>query len=201
MYGINSGITSSSMVSFADDTRLYYGISNVDDCAILLNDLNSIYEWVSGNNIFFNAQTFQYICFNPHTSLSCNVYTSSSLDIIDYSRHVLDLGIYVSSDCFSNFILLTSIKELNINCLDTDNLLLSDKLTMLTLFKALVVSQLDYGSQFWSPYLTKHINIIKKTQQSLTRHISGMQDLSYSERLPVLKIYSLQCRRERYIII
>ena len=29
MRAINSGITSSSMVSFADDTRLYYGISNV----------------------------------------------------------------------------------------------------------------------------------------------------------------------------
>ena len=44
MYDIKSGITSSSMVSFADDTRLYYGISNVDDCAILQNDLNSVYE-------------------------------------------------------------------------------------------------------------------------------------------------------------
>ena len=35
MCDINSGIISSSMVSFADDTILYYGISNVDDCAIL----------------------------------------------------------------------------------------------------------------------------------------------------------------------
>ena len=32
MCDINSGINYSSMVSFADDTRLYYGISNVDDC-------------------------------------------------------------------------------------------------------------------------------------------------------------------------
>ena len=44
---INSRITSSSMVSYADDTRLYYGISNVDD----------------GNNMFHNAQKFQYIYF------------------------------------------------------------------------------------------------------------------------------------------
>ena len=58
MCDINSGITSSSMVSFADDTRLYYGISNVEDCAIFLNDLNYIYEWTSGNNVFFNAQKF-----------------------------------------------------------------------------------------------------------------------------------------------
>ena len=35
MCDINSGITSSGMVSFADDTRLNYAISNVDDCVIL----------------------------------------------------------------------------------------------------------------------------------------------------------------------
>ena len=98
MCDITSEITSSSMVSFAGDTRLYYRISNIDDCAILKTHLNSVYEWASDNNMLFNAQTFQYICFNPHTSLSCNVYTNSSVHIID-SRHVLDLGIYVSSDC------------------------------------------------------------------------------------------------------
>ena len=202
MCDINSGITSSSMVSFADDTRLYYGISNVDDCAILQNDLNSVYEWASDNNMVFNAQKFQYICFNPHTSLSCNVYTSSSLDIIDYSRHVLDLGIYMSSDCSFEF----HITNLNKRTTHLTGWILRtfssrDKLTMLTLFKALVMSRLDYGSQLWSPYLTKHINMIEKTHWSFTRYISGMQGLSYPERLTVLKLYSLQRRRERYIII
>ena len=41
----------------------YYGISNVDDCVILQNDFNSVYEWASDNNMFLNAQKFQYICF------------------------------------------------------------------------------------------------------------------------------------------
>ena len=63
------------------------------------------------------------------------------------------------------------------------------------------MSRMDYGSQLSSPYLTKHINMIEKTQRSFTRYISGMQDLSYPERLAVLKLYSLQRRRERYIII
>ena len=52
-----------------------------------------------------------------------------------------------------------------------------------------------------SPYLTKHINIIEKTQRSFTRYISSIQGLSYPERLTVLKLYSLRRRRERYIII
>ena len=66
-----------------------------------------------------------------------------------------------------------------------------DKLTM---FRALVMSQLDYGSQLWSPYLTKHINMIEKPQRSFTRYISGMHGLSYPERLTVLKLYYLQHR-------
>ena len=44
-------ISSSSIVSFADDTRLYHGISNVDDCSFLQNDLNSVYDWASSNNM------------------------------------------------------------------------------------------------------------------------------------------------------
>ena len=76
-----------------------------------------------------------------------------------------------------------------------------DKLTMLTLLKALVISRLDYGCQLWSPYLIKHIYLVEKVQRSFTRFISGMKGLSYPERLTVFKLYYLQCRRERYIII
>ena len=182
------------MVSFADDTRLYCGISNVDNCATLQNDLNSVYDWAFDNNMFFNVQ---YLCFNHHTSLSCNVYTSSSLDIIDYSRHVLDLGIYVSSNCSFKFHIITNLNKITTHLSGWILRTFSsqDKLTMLTLFKALVMSHLDYGSRLWSPYLTKHINMIEKTQWFFIRYISGMQGLSYPERFTDLKIYSLQCRR------
>ena len=53
LMGDNSGISSSSIVSFADDTRLYHGISNVDDCSFLQHDLNSVYDRASCNNMFF----------------------------------------------------------------------------------------------------------------------------------------------------
>ena len=75
MCDINSGITSSSMVSFADDTRLYYGISNVDDCAIFQNDLNSVYEWLliiicslmpKSSNIYVLTRILHYlVMFTP----------------------------------------------------------------------------------------------------------------------------------------
>ena len=51
------------------------------------------------------------------------------------------------------------------------------------------------------PHLIKHINMVEKVQRPFTRFISGMAGLSYPERLNVLKLYSLQRRREIYIII
>ena len=43
--------------------------------------------------------------------------------------------------------------------------------------------------------------MIEKTQLSFIKYISGMQGLSYPERHTALKLYSLQRRRDRYIII
>ena len=76
-----------------------------------------------------------------------------------------------------------------------------DITTMLTLFKSLVLSRLDYASQLWSPHLVKHIDQLEKIQRSFTKHITGMQGLDYSDRLVFLKLHSLQRRRERYCII
>ena len=63
---------------------------------------------------------------------------------------------------------------------------------MLTLFKSLVLSRLDYASQLLSPYLLKHIYLIEKVQRAFTNHITGIRDLSYSKRLEI-DIASYMC--------
>ena len=75
----------------------------------------------------FNAQKFKYICFSPHSSLSSNIYTSSSFDIINYSRNIIDLGINVSSDSSFDFHIsnLAKRKKHLIGWMDTQNFLLS----------------------------------------------------------------------------
>ena len=72
---------------------------------------------------------------------------------------------------------------------------------ILTLYKSLVISRLDYASHLWSPYLLKHVYLIEKVQRAFTKHITGMCYLSYSKCLDVLQLYSLQRRREIYSII
>ena len=115
-------------------------------------DLNSVYDWAHVNNMFFNAQKFNYVSFN-----GSNVYTNPNMEIIFPSMNVLDLGIYMSGDCTVNY----HISSLSKKCANLSGWILRtfytrDCITMLTLFKSIVLSRLDYGSQLWSPFLIKH---------------------------------------------
>ena len=72
---------------------------------------------------------------------------------------------------------------------------------MMTLFKSLVLSRLDYASQLWSSHLLKPNYLIVKVQRSLPKHIAGILNKSYDERLKLLNLYSVERRRDRYQII
>ena len=72
---------------------------------------------------------------------------------------------------------------------------------MLTLLKSLVIPLLEYCCQLWNPSKAKDIQAIEGIKRTFTYKITEVQHLNYWERLHELKLYSLQRRRERYIII
>ena len=200
---INKDISESNLISFADDTRIYTKILDVSDCNLLQQDLNHIYDWATTNNMFFNAQKFHYITFSSKES-SClsNVYINPELNIINPSSEVLDLGVYMSSNCTFDFHVSCVYKR----CSNLSGWILRtfstrETRTMMTLFKSLVLSRLDYASQLWSPHLLKSVYLLEKVQRSFTKHNAGMHTMSYEERLKHLNLYSIQRRRDRYQII
>ena len=200
---INKNISESNLIIFADDTRIYSKINDVTDCDTLQQDLNHVYDWASINNMFFNAQKFYYVSFSPkkYSSLS-NVYINPEYNIISPSSNVLDLGVYMSSNCTFDFHVASVYKR----CSNLTGWILRtfntrETITMMTLFKSLVLSRLDYASQLWSPHLLKSIYLIEKVQRSFTKHITGIKNKPYDERLKLLNLYSVQRRRDRYQII
>ena len=72
---------------------------------------------------------------------------------------------------------------------------------MLTFWKALVLSRIEYCCQLWSPHKRGEIIKLEAVQRSFASRISSVQHLNYWERLKALNLYSLQRRRERYTII
>ena len=76
-----------------------------------------------------------------------------------------------------------------------------EKEPMLRMFNTYIKSKMEYCCIVWSPVSQKWIYELEKIQKSFTSKINGMEELDYHERLKKLNLYSLERRRERYLII
>ena len=72
---------------------------------------------------------------------------------------------------------------------------------MITLFKTMVLPIIEYCCQLWNPTNTGQIRKIEAVQRTFTTKLQNIDDLNYWDRLKYLKLYSLEHRRERYLII
>jgi hypothetical protein len=200
---IDKDITHAFLSSFADDTRVGKSIDNEADVQLLQNDLQIVYQWCETNNMTLNADKFEHLPYNfykKQNAKSC--YKDNLGNQIDHSKTVKDLGVHMSADgTFKHHIgtTVTKAKQMCSWILRTFNT--RARLPMLTLYKSLVLSQLEYCSQLWSPCKVGEIQSLELVQRAFVRRISGMYNLSYWDQLKYLKLYSLQRRRERYRII
>ena len=83
---------------------------------------------------------------------------------------------------------------------------------MKTLLKSLIVLQVEYACIVWSPTDTAHIKLLESVQRKFTSRFARFQTYNealgmpvcttiYSDRLTQLKLFSLERRRERYMIL
>ena len=100
------------------------------------------------------------------------VMLAQNFYITDNVSNLKDLGITMSTNCsFEQHII-----ELCKRCTGLCGWILRtfssrESTIMMTLFKSLVLSRLDYGSQLWSPTKIHQIIMIEKIQKAFTKHI------------------------------
>ena len=58
IFDISTEINHCSVVSFADDTRLYRQINDINDCDYLQYGIDNVYTWATTNNMVFNDGKF-----------------------------------------------------------------------------------------------------------------------------------------------
>merc|ERR1711962_1417557 len=72
---------------------------------------------------------------------------------------------------------------------------------MIKMFNAYIKSKIEYYSLIWNPWKKEDIDKLERIQKNYTIKIKGMENLNYHERLIKLNLYSLERRRERFMII
>ena len=149
----------------------------------------------------FNEAKFEGMAFGTGTRTS-HYQTPSGHDIVS-KETIKDLGITMEKSLSFH----TRIAGWALQTFRSRDITL-----MLTLLKSLVVSQMEYGCVVWSPYDQRNINLLESVQRRFTSKFSCFQTYDealempicttdYATQLRILRIYSLQRRRERYTII
>ena len=219
---LNNCIQYSQFKLFADDSRLIKVINpcnSSEDQEQAQSDLNAALKWALENNMEMNEKKFELLCHHVHHiapnrnmrrllqlpfayQLTERSYTLPNDQCLFPSENVTDLGIKIGDDfCFDQHISKIA-REANLKASWVLSVFKSrDKTAMLTLFKSLVRSILEYNCPLWLPHKVNEINSLETVQRRFTSKIISVKHLGYWERLEQLQLMSLQRRRERYQII
>ena len=200
---IDQNVAHAFLSSFADDTRIGSKITTVDDVSRLQADLNTVYEWTSENNMQLNGDKFECMRYGRNNDIKeTSNYKSNTDTIIQQKEHVKDLGVTMSNDGSFRQHIETTVLTAKKQCAWILRTFKSrDAAPLLTLWKSLVLCKLDYCSQLWSPTRKGEIQLLEMVQRSYIRNIASVRQMSYWEQLNYLRLYSLERRRERYMII
>ena len=196
---------------FADDTRISKQISCVNDCELLQNDLNSVIQWSTRNNMELHQQKFELLNHRYQSNntlcqlpFGCQLltYKISDGDTLHPVHSAKDLGIIITSDLSWS----VHIGNLVSRARSLTSWVLSvfksrDRDVLMTLYKSLIRSILEFSCPLWNPSKIGDIQLLEGVQRTITSKITGCKESNYWDRLKILNLMSLQRRRERYIIL
>ena len=197
---------------FADDTRISKHISSEQDVKLLQDDLDRVILWTLHNNMKLHEDKFEFMVHHynaknplyelPFVISDCMSYSISNGDYLLPITTLRDLGVTVSSDLsWTPHISAITCKARATAAWVFSVFRTRDTVTMITLYKSLVRSLLEYCCPLWNPRKVTDIQLLEGVQRTFTSKIRSVKHLNYWDRLRALKLMSLQRRRERYIIL
>ena len=188
--------------SFADDTRVNKKIKSNEDKKLMQEDLESIYKWAKNNKMEFNVNKFEQIIHGNIQNVEIEPYRSPTGEEITIKDTVKDLGILSSNNLmFKEHMNKTINSSKVVMGMLLRTFSTREKEPMLQMFNTYIKSRMEYCCIVWSPWQQTCIYELEKIQKNFTKKIQGIEELNYHERLEKLNLYSLERRRDRYMII
>jgi len=183
---------------FADDTKIWTKIVDMEDSEKLQKDLDSLSNWSEKWLLQFNPE--KCVVMHIGHSIDTHYYMQQEgkkfeLQSVTEER---DLGVVISNDLkVSRQCICAASKANKVLGLVKRQFFNLDKTSFLILYKSFIRPHLEYAIQAWSPYLKKDIEHLEKIQRRATKLVQGLGSLPYEKRLEALKLTSLEKRRLR----
>ena len=203
---IDAKIVNGKVGTLADDTKIINTVTCNNDNYKMKEDLKSLEQWSSENNMKMNDDKFVLLCYNKKPNSTNKLTLRSGLDIKE-REGTRDLGVWMDNDATFTIHIANTVAS----CRKIMSMILRTFTTredhiMLTLFKSLILSKIDYCSVLWNPISVNDLRKIEGIQATFTHRMKCAktddgQSRNYWQRLKYLRLYSIQRRFERYAVI
>ena len=184
--------SSSRVLMFADDTKIFREIKTLDDAFSLQKDLEKLATWSYSSGLLFNEAKCKAQCITRKKTPILSSYKLNNTAAELYAAEK-DLGVWISKD-------LTWSKQVNeqssranklLGYLQRNKRFIFGIEVRRTLCLALVRPHLGYATQIWAPQSIELIVKLERIQRRATKFILKLpysSNISYTSRLETLKL-------------
>ena len=182
---------------YADDSKVYKEINSLEDNLQLQEQLDNLVRWSEDWQLKFNSTKCTYMSITRRISPFHFIYNINGTPLIKVQQ-MKDLGLVIQDNLMWNEHISNIIKKANTNLYFIKRTLgpLAPEKAKLILYKALVRSQIEYGSNIWSTISKNNLEILESVQRRATKFICRYEDINYKDRLIRCNLVPLSFRRE-----
>ena len=180
-------ISSSTIATFADDTKVFQCISCEADSTHLQENLNNINNWSSKSQIMFNHSKCKVQTISRKRKPIMTSYSMGNGQL-DQCVQERDLGVWISSN-------LSWKKQVNAQSAKANQILgyakrttkkLKSYKTKRSIYLTIIRTHIGYATQVWAPQTVEQIKKLEQVQRRATKYILNLPfncEVSYKDRL------------------
>ena len=192
-------VEKANVMIFADDTKVFKSVDKSENVSCLQNAIDHMYSWTQQWLLQFNKEKCKMLHLGRKNQQKDyfigNNEERIKLETTDLEK---DLGVHIDTNLdFKKHINNTVKKASYTSYKILKNFTFKDSKILVPLFKTLIRPILEYGNTVWCNGLKKYTTKIENVQRRFTKHIKGISELPYEERLARIKLPSLEYRQLR----
>ena len=191
--------TTTKILKFADDSKMFGTANNTSEHDIIQKDLNALETWTDRWQMEFNVTKCKVMHLGSHNN---DYGYSLKGQMLDTTNAEKDLGVMITSDLKAGEQCMAAYGKANrMLGLIKRTLVNNDRRILLALYKSIVRPHLEYCCSAWAPHYVKDKELLEKVQHRFTRLFKGLRDMDYLQRLECLGLWTLEERRNRSDLI